>query len=254
MKKDLKDVGRGVFEGEVLSYYGSYLGQFENTPNVNTKKYNYPQRMASISSREQFDENRGSNMVILNVYDLDSLSRKINKFTRAFDIGAFHAGVEVYGIEYCFGSTNDGTTGITSNLPRRHPIHIYRESIKMGRTNFTRGEVKRIISNMKPMWPGSEYNIFRRNCLTFAEELCTTLNVGEIPSFVKLLPELLCQAGDGLDRAAQHLVTIFHRVTATCSNLTAFETEKSDERNYSIDNRQVTESTVGTMSDLRNTI
>ncbi|KAH8740169.1 hypothetical protein FG386_001830 [Cryptosporidium ryanae] len=247
-------MGKGVTEKEYSSYYTSLFGKFENSPSVNTGKFDHTQTMKSVSSREYFDENIDSNMVILNVYDLDSFSGKINKFTRALDIGAFHAGVEVYGIEYCFGSTNDGTTGITSNLPRRHPIHIYRESIKMGRTNFTRGEVKRIINNMKSIWPGSEYNIFRRNCLTFAEELCKTLNVGGIPNFVKLLPELLCQAGDGLDKAAQHLVTIFDKVTATCSNLTAFEANKGDRKHYSVDSRQVTESTVGTISDLRNTL
>ena len=239
-----------ISDGSFSISHSSYLDQLENAQGVNMGPNYSSQRVAGIS-REYFYEDKNSNMVILNVYDLDALSRRINKFTRAFDIGAFHAGVEVYGIEYCFGSTNDGTTGITSNLPRRHPIHIYRESVRMGRTNFTRGEVKRIINNMKPAWPGSEYNIFRRNCLTFAEELCKAMNVGEVPSFVKMLPELLCQAGDGLDKATQHLVTIFDRVTATCSNLAVFENDKWDRSNHSVDTRQGTDSTVETISDLK---
>ncbi|KAJ1604776.1 putative protease [Cryptosporidium canis] len=169
-------------------------------------------------------------MVILNVYDLDAVSGSINRFTRAFELGAFHAGVEVYGVEYCYGSTSDGSTGITVNVPRRHPIHIYRESVKMGRTSFSRGDIKRIISEMKPLWPGSEYNIFRRNCLTFADELCMVLDVGQIPNYVKLLPELLCQAGDGLDRVTRHLSSLFDRVASTCSNLALLETDQEERK------------------------
>ncbi|KAH8581887.1 PPPDE peptidase [Cryptosporidium sp. chipmunk genotype I] len=193
-------------------------------------------RCSSIFRGESFDRDSGSNMVILNVYDLDAISGSINRFTRAFELGAFHAGIEVYGVEYCFGSTSDGSSGITVNLPRRHPIHIYRESVKMGRTNFSRGDIKRIISEMKPLWPGSEYNIFRRNCLTFADELCMVLNVGKIPNYVKLLPELLCQAGDGLEKVTKHLSTLFDRMASTCSNLAIVENEQEEKNDQSTTN------------------
>ncbi|KAJ1609444.1 putative protease [Cryptosporidium canis] len=203
------------------------------TKRKGTYSYAFPSihtRSTSASRKEVFDRDSGSNMVILNVYDLDAVSGSINRFTRAFELGAFHAGVEVYGVEYCYGSTSDGSTGITVNVPRRHPIHIYRESVKMGRTSFSRGDIKRIISEMKPLWPGSEYNIFRRNCLTFADELCMVLDVGQIPNYVKLLPELLCQAGDGLDRVTRHLSSLFDRLASTCSNLALLETDQEERK------------------------
>ncbi|TRY52835.1 putative protease [Cryptosporidium tyzzeri] len=193
-------------------------------------------RCSSNYREENFDRDSGSNMVILNVYDLDAISGSINRFTRVFELGAFHAGIEIYGVEYCFGSTSDGSSGITVNLPRRHPIHIYRESVKMGRTNYSRGEIKRIINEMKPLWLGSDYNIFRRNCLTFADELCMVLNVGQIPNYVKLLPELLCQAGDGLDKVTKHISTIFDRIASNCSNLAIVESEQEEKNDQSTTN------------------
>lgn len=224
-----------------------YFDQMENISGSNVRKqitcselnrkesYSYIDitRSSSTSRKESFDRDSGSNMVILNVYDLDAVSGSINRFTRLFELGAFHAGIEVYGIEYCYGSTNDGSSGITLNLPRRHPIHIYRESVKMGKTNFSRGDIKKIISEMKPLWLGSDYNIFRRNCLTFADEFCMILNVGKIPNYVKLLPELLCQAGDGLDKVTKHLSTLFDRMASTCSNLVLIENDQEEKNNQS---------------------
>ncbi|OII72454.1 uncharacterized protein cubi_00449 [Cryptosporidium ubiquitum] len=225
-----------------------YFDQMENISGSNVRRhmtcsdlhrkgnYSYTETTrSSLTSREEdFDRDLGSNMVILNVYDLDAVSGSINRFTRAFELGAFHAGIEVYGVEYCYGATNDGSSGVTVNLPRRHPIHIYRESVKMGRTNFSRGDIKRIISEMKPLWPGSDYNIFRRNCLTFADEFCMVLNVGKIPNYVKLLPELLCQAGDGLDKVTRHLSTLFDRMASTCSNLALIEHDQEEKNNQSV--------------------
>ncbi|PHJ15563.1 pppde peptidase domain protein [Cystoisospora suis] len=73
------------------------------------------------------------NTVYLHVYDLDpTISKYVNKVMRPLGAGAFHAGVEVYGIEYCYGQTCDDSSGITINRPRKHPVHIYRETIVMG--------------------------------------------------------------------------------------------------------------------------
>ncbi|KAF7458344.1 putative PPPDE peptidase [Cryptosporidium felis] len=239
---NLRRLGEGSITGQNIDNFD----QMENVSgsnsmhllNFSSSEIDNSFRSISASKNESIDSDTGSNMVILNVYDLDAVSGSINKFIRVFELGAFHAGIEIYGVEYCFGSTSDGSSGITVNLPRRHPVHIYRESVNMGRTSFTRGDVKRIISEMKPFWPGSEYNIFRRNCLTFADELCRVLNVGKIPNYVKLLPELLCQAGDGLDKVTKHVITLFDRMASTCSDLNLMEKEQEEADKSPIKNSQ----------------
>ncbi|CDI77286.1 hypothetical protein EAH_00023000 [Eimeria acervulina] len=46
-------------------------------------------------------------MVLLHVYDLTpAISNYVNRIMRPLGAGAFHAGVEVYGQEYCFGQTS----------------------------------------------------------------------------------------------------------------------------------------------------
>lgn len=48
-----------------------------------------------------------SNVVFLHVYDLTpTISKYVNTVMRPLGAGAFHAGVEVFGDEYCFGRTN----------------------------------------------------------------------------------------------------------------------------------------------------
>ncbi|EEA06476.1 uncharacterized protein CMU_009680 [Cryptosporidium muris RN66] len=207
--------------------------------NVQDARRNYQLSKVLDESNENEISN---NTVILNVYDLDSISGSFNRLTRIFELGAFHAGVEVYGIEYCYGLTTDGSSGLTVNMPRQHPTHIYRESITMGRTKYTRNEVKLLITRLKYKWPGSEYNIFRRNCLNFADEFCQILEVGTIPNYVRSLPDLVCKAGDSIDRAVDHLTHVFNTLVSTCSNINSPDLQN---RLYS---RQDTKATVTTQS------
>jgi len=45
------------------------------------------------------------------------------------------------------------------------------------------------LHEMRQQWPGEEYDIFRRNCGTFANALCHRLGVGGIPVWVNQLAE-----------------------------------------------------------------
>lgn len=51
-------------------------------------------------------------LVLLHVYDLTpNISKYVNTVMRPLGAGAFHAGVEVFGDEYCFGRTNGNSRG-----------------------------------------------------------------------------------------------------------------------------------------------
>ena len=49
---------------------------------------------------------------------------------------------EVYGDEWSFGQTLEGGTGVVADVPRKHPVHVYRESIFVGETPLSRAEAR----------------------------------------------------------------------------------------------------------------
>mmetsp|Transcript_14618 Transcript_14618/g.34773 ORF Transcript_14618/g.34773 Transcript_14618/m.34773 type:complete len:247 (+) Transcript_14618:75-815(+) len=126
--------------------------------------------------------------VIVHVYDLGSSDHVtlLNSVLKPFGSGAFHCGVEVYGLEWSFsdiiGRDDDRSrTGIFSSWPKQSPGHRYVESVEMGFSNKTEVQVLNIVAHMEATWPVSTYNVLRRNCCHFADELCKHLGVGGIP-------------------------------------------------------------------------
>ena len=81
--------------------------------------------------------------------------------------GVYHAAVEVYSLEWSYGYIDVGT-GVFNNPPRKCTLHNYRESLPMGRTHLTRGEVREILQSLMKAWPGSEYDLLRHNCCHLA--------------------------------------------------------------------------------------
>lgn len=127
--------------------------------------------------------------VLLHVYDLDSVTSKVNAVTRhVAQSGVFHVGVQVYGDEWSFGQHDDISTGVTCNRPKEHCFHVYRESVHMGDTDLSRAEVWLLLERLKPEWPGNSYHLFQRNCITFADVLCHELGVSRVPEWVWRLP------------------------------------------------------------------
>jgi len=125
--------------------------------------------------------------VTLHVYDVSNDARvaNINYYTKALGAGGiFHAAVEIYGREYSFGGSNRNISGIFKSPPKRCPLHHYRESIFLGDSNLSEGQVKAIIRDMTPMWMARSYNLFRKNCCFFSREFAIELGVGTIPSWV----------------------------------------------------------------------
>lgn len=59
----------------------------------------------------------------------------------------------------------------------------------MGETMLSDGEVLRLIRMLEVEWHTSNYELLRRNCCHFADQLCTHLGVGGIPSWITSLAE-----------------------------------------------------------------
>lgn len=137
-----------------------------------------------------------TNTVWLNVFDLASAVSIPNALfcnTVVSTLGAFHAAIEVYGEEWAFYRTPNPTScGVCKSLrPRQHPVHVYRQSIKLGSTTLKDWEVRYLIrGKLATKWPGGTYDLLRRNCIHFCEELALGLGVQPVPAWVRGLHEL----------------------------------------------------------------
>ncbi|CRG94126.1 PPPDE peptidase, putative [Plasmodium gallinaceum] len=166
------------------------------------KEYNLIDYDESSEIKSIPEPDFNSNMVYLNIYDLDSVSKVVNMVARSMGAGAFHAGVEVYGYEYSFGYIVDGETGVTKTNARFHPYHVYRESIPMGKTPLTKEEVDLLVEVMKLQWIGDTYDILSRNCLNYADYFCNLLDVGSIPEWVMSLQKKVTWVKTNINVAA----------------------------------------------------
>jgi len=123
--------------------------------------------------------------VVLNLYDYssDALVQGINDWAPVTGTGAFHAAVEVYGLEWSYCSTSRGD-GIYSCMPRENTGHVYRESIPLGVTFNKVAQVEILLGQMSKNWSGEDYNMIWKNCCHFSDDLCQRLGVGAIPAWV----------------------------------------------------------------------
>jgi len=137
--------------------------------------------------------------VILHVYDMggDEVAKRVNEVFRPLGLGAFHGAVEVYGREWSFGQTEEGS-GIFSCEPKGCPEHTYRESVSMGETMLSRREVRDLLKSLE--WPGLEYDLLRHNCCHWCDEFCKRLGVGPIPAWVNQLAGEVASLDDGMKK------------------------------------------------------
>jgi len=130
--------------------------------------------------------------VCIHVYDVSQAEgiQKLNKVLAHASSplklgGVFHAGVEVNGLEWSFAYQPHATRyGVESFHPKSHPNHHFRQTIMMGSTECSEEEIAKIIADMVEEYPGNDYDLLRRNCCHFADELCQRLGVGCIPSWI----------------------------------------------------------------------
>lgn len=168
--------------------------------------------------------------VIVRIYDVTGgLGSKgktalmlVNKMFRSSLGGAYHCGIEVYGLEWAFGDA-----GIYCTSPRHEVMgHHFREvcilpvdaravvsasasasahantnkKYKNAATDIANSaataetisdrclisprEVRKLAESLKPMWPGSRYDLMHCNCCHFADAFARALGVGGIPSWI----------------------------------------------------------------------
>lgn len=165
-----------------------------------------------------------SNHIQLHIYDLissDTLVQlpcfvceigkcfnDVNAALHELGTGAYHVGVDVNGIEYAFGATSiPGKSGVFSCIPKLSPGYQYRTTIDFGSIALKRRvwtphessfrlreeyvDGRSVIKAMATEFMGTEYDILRRNCCTFAYEACVRLGVPaeEIPTWFRNLAE-----------------------------------------------------------------
>eukprot|EP00927_Polykrikos_kofoidii_P079702 TRINITY_DN76510_c0_g1_i1.p1 TRINITY_DN76510_c0_g1~~TRINITY_DN76510_c0_g1_i1.p1 ORF type:complete len:458 (-),score=77.04 TRINITY_DN76510_c0_g1_i1:65-1438(-) len=158
-------------------------------------------------AKKMAEENEEGLPVLLHIYDVSQEEgiQKINRvlahrFSPVKFGGLFHAGVEVLGLEWSYGfSENDTVPGVCCMEPRAHPQHHYRQTVTLRRTNVSQEDIGVIISTLLEEYPGHDYDLLRRNCCHFADDFAQRLGVGRIPGWIHRLARL----GAGLDSAVQ---------------------------------------------------
>lgn len=113
--------------------------------------------------------------------------------------GIFHASVEVGGVEWRFDYQPDlSKPAVSCCMPKTLAHHNYRQTICLGNTTLSQEAVSAVILQLIAEYPPGGYDLLRRNCCTFAEDLCIRLGVGGIPSWIHRLARI----GASLESAA----------------------------------------------------
>eukprot|EP00928_Gymnodinium_smaydae_P080720 TRINITY_DN64367_c0_g1_i1.p1 TRINITY_DN64367_c0_g1~~TRINITY_DN64367_c0_g1_i1.p1 ORF type:complete len:226 (-),score=28.39 TRINITY_DN64367_c0_g1_i1:42-719(-) len=176
------------------------------------------------------------NIVLLNVYDLSTEWLQANELlSDVLNIGgAFHTGVEVYGREYIYGSD-----GITAQQPRCHDVHVYRQSIVVGRTDLNAHQVSEMIgSEMAIMWRPEDYSLLSHNCCSFARDLCARLTGEDIPDWVDRLAQIVTD--NGLEGMVSNVLcgdalgVRRYRSTDTCTTVASGTSEETATPRYAV--------------------
>ncbi|XVE58480.1 hypothetical protein DITRI_Ditri04bG0172900 [Diplodiscus trichospermus] len=132
--------------------------------------------------------------VILHIYDVtnsgsDKTNNTIVQINKIFKDGIglggiFHSAIQVYGDdEWSFGFCEQGS-GVFSCPSGKNPMYTYRESMVLGRTNFSIFRVNQILRELSREWPGSSYDLLSKNCNHFCDEFCERLGVPKLPGWV----------------------------------------------------------------------
>merc|ERR1712232_1135975 len=104
--------------------------------------------------------------------------------------GVFHAGVEVNGKEWYYGLCMGTGTGVRCVEPTKDPEHHFRQTVTLPSTALSETSVDALIGTIKAEYPGASYDLLRRNCCHFADDLCQRLGVGAIPGWVYRLARI----------------------------------------------------------------
>ena len=155
----------------------------------------------------------------------------VNSSLHSMGTGAYHVGVEVNGVEYSFGACDiPGHTGVFSCVPKRSPGYQFRTTIDFGERSLVKKaqpsddqwpderyvDGREIIKQMATEYMGIDYDLLRKNCVTFASDACIRLGVEEkdIPSWFRNL----CESGALTQDVALQTVEPIQNVFSACED------------------------------------
>ncbi|GKY99992.1 hypothetical protein MPSEU_000952700 [Mayamaea pseudoterrestris] len=124
---------------------------------------------------------RVATKVWLHVYDLS----QANDYLWHAGFGIHHSGIEVSGIEYTYGA------GIyESNTPTIVPNAKHRERIELGSFDGGSDRLKQAIDELRDTFGPDDYNVLKRNCNHFCNDLSWKLLQRKIPGYVNRLSDV----------------------------------------------------------------
>jgi hypothetical protein len=116
-------------------------------------------------------------------FPLGQVFNAFNSSLHSIGTGAYHVGLEINGIEYAFGANSTkGLTGIFQCMPKSSPGYQFRTTIDFGNQAVNGRE---IVQKMATEYLGTDYDLLRKNCCTFAYDVCIRLGISkkDIPSW-----------------------------------------------------------------------
>ena len=160
----------------------------------------------------------------------------VNSGLHSMGTGAYHVGIEVNGVEYSFGACDiPGHTGVFSCIPKRSPGYQFRTTIDFGerplvmrKTQLKRGgsesqlseerqmDGRELIKQMATEYMGTDYDLLRKNCVTFASDAAMRLGIEEkeIPSWFRNL----CESGALTQDVALQTVEPIQFMLSSCED------------------------------------
>ncbi|CAJ1402933.1 unnamed protein product [Effrenium voratum] len=113
---------------------------------------------------------------------LSCMARSLNAHTTRY--GLFHTGVEVFGWEWFFGASPDGSFhGVNSMEPMQHPVHRHRVSVALGKSSLSPADFEELMPLIRMKWPSWSYRSTSRNCHSFSDFFCKILGFSAAPKF-----------------------------------------------------------------------
>jgi hypothetical protein len=138
--------------------------------------------------------------VLIHIYDVtkEGHIRKVNnvlasRYSPLKFGGMFHVGVEVNGIEWCYGGGDSGASGVDRVKPKMHPHHNYRQTLRLRYTKLSSEDFADLVAQLEKEYITDDYDILNKNCCHFAEDFCKRLGVGTLPGWIYRLARLGAQ-------------------------------------------------------------
>lgn len=147
-------------------------------------------------------------LVFLQIYDPRPWLETVNTLAKPLGWGAFHVGVEVFGEEWAFSAD-----GVHRHTPCKHPAgYAHRDTVDMGSTPVDLPKWRKLCRQLNKSWPRRSYHLLKKNCVSFACEVCRCLEVPvEVPRWV-LGAAAMLEASPKLQAALMAGITGQHEV------------------------------------------